>query len=518
MLFDDQTLTDGYAFAGSLSEEFKSLSAADMKLAMLAAVGNVSLPYERLEQVRRRINVPHVSGSLVLFVIAALCEMDRIRGGMEIPPTRVIDIMSHMQIYRDEIPSDAVIQCHGDGMLPLALWFASCGVRVCFDGSCILAECASVIADNEIFCPGQHPFFAREAYHFAMLLKRNVSLASFYRELTRSSYRGAVILTTWSFLSSASPKEFRLKQEMASSGELRTVIQLPAGLMPRVLPALLRLAPQGGRMEEIRLVDAKDWFVVTNGVVKVSYLFPIFSQVDRRRGKDADRHAPVPPAEDISAGELARRKGDLRMRREPIGDGAKHACPLEDCAMLVRGQMLPVLHPGQPGHAYREVVLTDIDSSGFVCTASRLVEGTPRLSPQRELAILRRNDILLSVKGSLASLGTVGLVADCGQGWLPSQTFYLIRPESIDPLWLFYFLRSSSAQNYLKSHSSGTTVPQIKVSDLYAMPVPVPEEAKLKEIRKLHAKMLKLVGKFRKLEEARSDVWDQCEEFFEIKQ
>jgi len=81
MLFDDQTLTDGYAFAGSLSEEFKSLSAADMKLAMLAAVGNVSLPYERLEQVRRKINVPHVSGSPVLFVIAALCEMDRIRGG-----------------------------------------------------------------------------------------------------------------------------------------------------------------------------------------------------------------------------------------------------------------------------------------------------------------------------------------------------------------------------------------------------------------------------------------------------
>lgn len=54
----------------------------------------------------------------------------------------------------------------------------------------------------------------------------------------------------------------------------------------------------------------------------------------------------------------------------------------------------------------------------------------------------------------LQSLGKVGIVTQCGDNWLPSQTFYLIRTECIDPIWLFHYLRSRGRPNYLRSNIS----------------------------------------------------------------
>ena len=123
MVFDDQTLTEGCAFACEISENFKAVSASDLKLAMLAVIGGVELHSPRLENLRRQIFPRKSSGSRVIFAIAALCELDRVRGERQIPPARVIDIMSHMQVFREELPQDAVVECHGESMLPLALWF-----------------------------------------------------------------------------------------------------------------------------------------------------------------------------------------------------------------------------------------------------------------------------------------------------------------------------------------------------------------------------------------------------------
>ena len=124
MIFDDQTLTAGYAFAAQLYEAHKELSAHDLKLVMLAAVGNVPLSSSALERIRQRIQ-PHCEGcDRILFVITVLCELDRISGDRQMPPVRVIDIMSHIQAFRENMPEGAVIECHGNSTLPLVLWFA----------------------------------------------------------------------------------------------------------------------------------------------------------------------------------------------------------------------------------------------------------------------------------------------------------------------------------------------------------------------------------------------------------
>lgn len=517
MVFDDQTLTAGYAFAAQLCDTYRGLSAYDLKLVMLAAMGNVSLPFSRLEQIRRQIH-PSLEGcNRILFVIAALCEIDRISGSRQLPPTRVIDIMSHIQVFREKMPEGAVIACHGDSTLPLALWFAFRGGTVYFTGDKACASCCAAIAERPIQWRGSEEPFVPFAYHFVSLFRGNVTAPSFYRKLFRAHYKGAVILTTWSFLNCESPRILQLKQKFISSGELRTAIQLPSGSMNRTLPALLQLAPaKGGKPGNIRLINAKDWFILGHaGIVEVSYLTPILDQVDRKAHGEGMQRAPVPPAEDVPPAELLLRQCDLRIRDQRVMHNAEHFERLEDCATLIRGQVLPSRSSHEIAHEYREVVLTDIDEFGLVASASRVLDNAPRLSPSRELALLRKNDILLSSKGSLLSLGKVGIVADTMPNWLPSQTFYLVRAESIDPIWLFYFLRSRNAQEYFQSYSSGTTIPQIKVGDLSSMQIPVPNERQIAQVYKIHEEMLKLVKKKKKLKEQQGLLLKESQSMFD---
>ena len=128
---------------------------------------------------------------------------------------------------------------------------------------------------------------------------------------------------------------------------------------------------------------------------------------------------------------------------------------------------------------------------------------------------MRKNDILLSSKGSLQSLGRVGIVVDTMPNWLPNQTFYLIRAEIVDPVWLFYFLRSRTAQEYFQSHCSGTTVPQIKVGDLSSLQIPVPDDRQLQEMHRIHEDMLKGVKKIQKLKKQQKLLLEKSQQAFD---
>ena len=161
--------------------------------------------------------------------------------------------------------------------------------------------------------------------------------------------------------------------------------------------------------------------------------------------------------------------------------------------------MLAKAGDGELSNIYREVTLADIDESGFVTDASRLVPDAAPLPRSRRIARLREGDLLLTCKGSLQSLGKVGIVTQCGDNWLPSQTFYLIRTECIDPIWLFHYLRSPRALNYLRSNISGTSIPQIRVADIAALPIPIPNEEMLASVHAVHRQALKLLQKIDKL-------------------
>ena len=166
-----------------------------------------------------------------------------------------------------------------------------------------------------------------------------------------------------------------LKQRLIENGSLYSVTQLPGGIIPRTLPALLQLGPsEPGRT--VRLVNAKDWCVPSRQGLEISYLDPILAQAcDRPIGR-LPRWTPKPPAENVDYEALILRGCDLRLKSSPLVQTSAPSLREESlggCAALVRGQMLAKAGDGELSNIYREVTLADIDESGFVTDASRLV-------------------------------------------------------------------------------------------------------------------------------------------------
>ena len=475
MLFDNVTLKKGMDFAAQLYAAHRQLSPIDLRDILHGCFSGLPIAGKnQCDHIRKNIVSPSLDGaSPVLMLIAALSEMDRLTGWRQLLPIELADLMSHM-LPGDE---DAPVVCHGSRTLQFAVWFASKGREVCFTGESALVP------------------------HIAAIDSRNAELGTCLRQLEHQSYQGAVVMTNWSFLSSASPRTLHLKQRLIENGSLYSVTQLPGGIIPRTLPALLQLGPsEPGRT--VRLVNAKDWCVPSRQGLEISYLDPILAQAcDRPIGR-LPRWTPKPPAENVDYEALIQRGCDLRLKSSPLVQTSAPSLREESlggCAALVRGQMLAKAGDGELSNIYREVTLADIDESGFVTDASRLVPDAAPLPRSRRIARLREGDLLLTCKGSLQSLGKVGIVTQCGDNWLPSQTFYLIRTECIDPIWLFHYLRSPRALNYLRSNISGTRIPQIRVADIAALPIPLPNEELLASVHAVHRQALKLLQKIDKL-------------------
>ena len=525
MQFDDLTLNRSYSFAARLFDQTRHLSARDQKLVLLGCLSGLRLSSAGLENIRCSLT-PELSGcDRILFAIAALSEADRLAGARQLPPVELVDLMSHLlplqAMHEKDCPTDTLqgtLICHSDHTVQLALWFAAHGMEVLYSGTEDYIRHIAAFTKGTVFALPETEELWSTAFHFAIHNTGNDDAAApFLRRLLKTGCKGAVVMTNWSFLSASSPRSLQLKQRLISSNCLLSVTQFPEGVMPRMLPALLQIGPAKSRPHPVRLVNARDWFVSgRQGLLEISYLNPILAQIYRWPEDKLPRWSPRPPAEDVMPDELLNRRCDLRLRVTPH---VAHGLPsnwesLGGCASLVRGQMLAKSKSPETSQTFHEVLLADINEHGFISSASRLVEDAAPLPRSRKVARLREGDILIVCKGALQSLGKVGFVTRNDSDWLPSQTFYLIRTEGMDPIWLFHYLRSEEAQNYFRTHSSGTSIPQIQVADIAAMRIPVPDEDALELVHVLHAKALKLERKLAKLRQEAVELRRESDKLF----
>ena len=264
MLFDNVTLKKGMDFAAQLYAVHRQLSPIDLRDILLGCFSGLPIAGKnQCDHIRKNIVSPSLDGaSPVLMLIAALSEMDRLTGWRQLLPIELADLMSHM-LPGDE---DAPVVCHGSRTLQFAVWFASKGREVCFTGESALVPHIAAIAGGQVKGLGPSSPYPANAGHIAIhdSDSRNAELGTFLRQLDHQSYQGAVVMTNWSFLSSASPRTLHLKQRLIENGSLYSVTQLPGGIIPRTLPALLQLGPsEPGRT--VRLVNAKDWCRAVRG-------------------------------------------------------------------------------------------------------------------------------------------------------------------------------------------------------------------------------------------------------------
>lgn len=491
MLFDERILQDGADFATRVWTRNRLLAPEELRDLVLSGFSGLG-PTGKL-QGREAPMAP--GDNRILTAIAALDELDRLTGTYNHLPIRLADLMSHLLLAE---PGDVIV-CHGQRTLQFALWFASRGNPTFFGGDAHLLPHIRAVAEGEALPLEPGAPYPGEARHMTVET-HNEELGAFMRRLDRSCPKGAVVMTNWSFLGATSPQLLSLKQRIIENGTLYSAVQLPRGLIPRTLPALLQLGPPAPA-RKVRLVDAKDWSIPGRGGMEVSYLDPILAQAcDRPLGR-LPPWTPKPAARALPREELVRLSCDLRLKHEHAPrEFAGREETLGACAALVRGQMLARAGNGQEPQVFCEVTLADVDAYGLVTGASRLVDDAAPLPRARQVARLRPGDILLVCKGSLQSLGKVGLVTESEDNWLPSQTFYLIRSESLDPVWLFHYLRSPRAADYFRAHISGTSIPQIQAADIAALPVPLPDEESLEAVLAVHKKALRLAGKIGKLQ------------------
>lgn len=550
MLFDSTIIQTGFDLAAHVHGEYPQYSPLDLRDIILGLFSGVPLlDKPHCEVARNACRVPEIVDpqKKILTLIAALSELDRLTGWRKLPPIEVVDLMSHVLPGSQKIP----VICHGERTIQFAAWFGILGQRVIYRGEeavqrhlaaltgaavtevTEIAKVTKVTGATEIpIATGlanlesttgaggsEHlkPIHSSEPVRHIAILDApgdNHEMGEFLRQFIGQTGGGAVLLTNWSFLSTTSPGALQSKQRLVENSLLQSVIQLPKGIISRSLPALLQLS-LGAVGRPVRLVNASDWAVPSRHGLEISYLDPILSQACNLPIGRLPRWTPKPPAADVDAKTLMEHGCDLRLKpKSKIHEATVgREEQLGGCAALVRGQMLTKASSNETAYEFREVALADIDGHGFVVSASRVVADAAPLPRSRRVARLCEGDILLACKGALQSLGRVGIVTSCGNNWLPSQTFYLIRAESVDPIWLFYYLKSTQAVEYLRSHISGTSIPQIRVADIAALPVPIPTESSLKAIHDIHSKSLRLIRRIEKLQHELDDLMTTADLF-----
>ena len=157
-----------------------------------------------------------------------------------------------------------------------------------------------------------------------------------------------------------------------------------------------------------------------------------------------------------------------------------------------------------------ELQTTDIPESGIVSKASIRKRKIFNLKEYRN-AVIKPNDILLSVRGTIGKLGIVSDVPK-DEIWIPSQTLVIIRShyEKLDPHALFIFLRSELGQFLLERTKSGEIQEFISMKLLKELKIPkfsIKQQVKLKEQFRKELENYKLIENLReKIEKEREDM------------
>jgi type I restriction enzyme M protein len=123
-----------------------------------------------------------------------------------------------------------------------------------------------------------------------------------------------------------------------------------------------------------------------------------------------------------------------------------------------------------------EIGAVDIPDRGYI---DQPVKSTLLDEVKLHDSFAKHNDIVIIVKGSTGKVGIVpsNVPAPGKDGWILGQSAIILRviSDEIDPNSLLVYLRSEIGQSLLKSITSGSTIPFIKLSDLKELRIIVPD-------------------------------------------
>lgn len=166
---------------------------------------------------------------------------------------------------------------------------------------------------------------------------------------------------------------------------------------------------------------------------------------------------------------------------------------LSEIAEIRRAQTLRTFEDGEK---FIEVSPSDLPESGFIKAIGKekLIDSN---SKQFKTYSVKRNDVVLSTKGSVGKVGIVGEQSN----FIVSQAFHILRPKGglEEAKYLYLLLKSKLGQMPLQRLASGSVMPQIPANALENMKIPWPTAKKQKKLIQDFEKEIKINNEIEQL-------------------
>ena len=322
-----------------------------------------------------------------------------------------------------------------------------------------------------------------------------------------SSSKGGIIFCYWDFLGVNLYSYPR--QKWLEAGIVRSLVQLP---MPRrqssrTYPALIEICPSRPDVSEtlIRLADVREKPSAVGPLSQSAVLHAVFSPPEKGTSLDI--------APDLLA---VKENGDFTPRRFLAAAEKAGEIKLGDCAQLIRCHLARARHDPEEregdGLVCREISLSHLDLAGFAMPGTGNLVRVHELNPQGPEGkfLLRKNDILICFRGTEATIGRVGLVADePEEPTISGQSICLVRVRDADPIWLYHYLRQNQVRRRILGRCSGKSMLTANLGDLRDFSVIKPSPKQIKTVTEKHESLLVAMKKVRQiLDGANEDLED----------
>lgn len=457
-------------------------------------------------------------------------------------PEEVADLMVQLA----EVEPDDTVYCPFSGSLRLAEWSNQVTRKVYFEGKerTPLPHLLNILLNGSLSIRLGDPIAQPSWTEGENLRLFDVSLASppfgakyhqntvfdFYnrfpertlygevlhiRHVLAQTRRRAVILVPNSLLFRTTAVERRFKADLVTSGVLTAVIGLPRGLLLSTnIACSLLVLDKAEPSNTLFFVDASSehFYEFRRGrglsdsggrmLKNVEEIIRICQQQDTHT---YGHQATWDECEANNYNLLADRyvASSEESRLQFLLEGSEKLTVLSEVAEFFRTQSMKN-ELNDDGVECFEVAVGDIEGDGYVRNPSKSILLEERALEKLRHQVLKPNDIILAVKGSVGRVGLIPADLDVDEPWFANQSFLVLRLKSNryirDPLVLFRYLSSPAGQSLIQSRVGGTTVPIIQTCDVRSLPIIVPSHKEQDEIAAEQGKIAAIYEEIAKLQ------------------
>jgi type I restriction enzyme M protein len=335
------------------------------------------------------------------------------------------------------------------------------------------------------------------------------------RHVLAQTRRRAVILVPNSLLFRTATVERQFKVNLVNSGMLKAVIGLPRGLLLSTnIACSLLVLDKEEPSDKLFFVDASSehFYEFRRGrgladsggrmLKNVDEIVRICQQRDTRiYGHEATWEDCEDTGYNLLADRYVASSEDRRL--QSLLKKSEEVTELFEVAHFFRTQSMKNELDGDGVECF-EVAVGDIEGDGHVRNPGKSIVLGERAWEKLRYQVLKPNDILLAVKGSVGRVGLIPADLDVDEPWFANQSFLVLRlklnPYIRNPLVLFRYLSSPAGQSLIRSRVGGATVPIIQTRDVHSLPIIVPSQEEQDEIAADQGKIATIYEEIAKLQ------------------